>query len=95
MMTVTSLPLRAASTSALTTAESEPERYSVCLIASTSGSRAAWRMKSATGVNAWKGWCSTMSFSRITLNRSVSGVSRCGLPGVNGGYLRSGRSIRS
>ena len=38
MMTVTSLPARAASTSASTTGDCGPVRYSVCLIASTSGS---------------------------------------------------------
>ena len=49
MTTVTSLPTREASISALTNTERSPVRYSVCFIASTSGSAAARRTSSMTG----------------------------------------------
>jgi hypothetical protein len=49
--TATCLPFSAASSSALTTGELLPTRYSVCLMASTWGSRAAARRNSTTGSN--------------------------------------------
>ena len=53
--TVTSLPQRAASTSASISTELTPVRYTVCLIETTSGSLAAQRMNSTTGSNDWYG----------------------------------------
>ena len=52
-ITVTSLPRRAAATSASISVELTPVRYTVCLMATTSGSSAALRMNSATGSNDW------------------------------------------
>ena len=47
-MAVTDLPASAAATSASMIADCLPARYSVCLIAITSGSLAAWRKKETT-----------------------------------------------
>ena len=47
--TVISLPRRAASIRMCISSESAPVRYTVCLIATTSGSRAACSMKAMTG----------------------------------------------
>src|ERR1044072_7394498 len=60
--TVTSFPLRAASTRISISSESVPVRYTVCLMAITFGSFAVVRMNSITGRNDWKGWCSRTSF---------------------------------
>jgi hypothetical protein len=53
--TVTSLPARAAATSASAITDASPVRYSVCLMASTSGSLAACCTNSTTGKNDWNG----------------------------------------
>ena len=45
--------------------------------------------------NDWKGWCRRTSPAAIASKMRVGGPTRAGNPGVNGGYLRSGRSTRS
>ena len=78
--------------------ESPEVRYSVCLIASTFGSAAAWARNVWTDVeNESYGWCSRMSPSRMAANTSVglalstSASWRC-VAGTNRGKLRSARS---
>ena len=58
---VTCLPRSAARMSAATTGESVPGRYSVCLMASTSGSSAACSTSARTASNASYGWWTRMS----------------------------------
>jgi hypothetical integral membrane protein (TIGR02206 family) len=59
--TATCLPFWLASRRASTRGELRPTRYSVILIASTSGSSADARRKSITGWKDSKGWCSRIS----------------------------------
>ncbi|MCY1436404.1 hypothetical protein D9M71_525290 [compost metagenome] len=84
------MPLRAASTSASTISELAPERYSVCLIASTLGSLAAWRSRSITGVKDSNGCSSRTSSLASTPNRFSFFCSSFGMVGVNGGFCSSG-----
>ncbi len=89
---VTSLPLRAAWIRASTICEPSPERYSVCLIASTDGSSAACRTSSSTGLKESNGWCSNTSPAAIVSNMaSEPGRER----GWKEGNFRSGRSASS
>jgi hypothetical protein len=67
---VTFLPLSAASIRAATIGLSLEVRYSVCLIASTLGSRAAWRRNCTTTSKLSNGWWTRMSFSRIAAKQS-------------------------
>ncbi|MOA41771.1 hypothetical protein D3C78_1637680 [compost metagenome] len=84
------MPLRAASTSASTISELAPERYRVCLIASTLGSLAAWRSRSTTGVNDSNGCSRRMSCLLTTLKMFSLFCSSLGITGVNGAYCSSG-----
>ncbi|MNE16892.1 hypothetical protein D3C80_1098520 [compost metagenome] len=86
---VTSLPLRAASTSASTISEFAPERYRVWRTASTCGSLAAWRSRSTTGVNDSNGCSNRMSCLLITLKMFSLFCSSFGICGVNGRYCSS------
>ncbi len=71
-------------------------RYSVCLIASTSGSRAACSRNASTEVaNESYGWWTKTSPSRRTANRSSSPSPATSLgcvTGFHGSSFRSGRS---
>ncbi|MNN27943.1 hypothetical protein D3C81_1414940 [compost metagenome] len=84
------MPLRAASTSASTISELAPERYRVCLIASTLGSLAAWRSRSTTGVKDSNGCSSNTSSLLSTPNRFSFFCSSRGMVGVNVGLCSSG-----
>ena len=64
--TETCLPFSAACASAAMIGEFPLTRYSVCLIASTSGSLLACRIKSTTGTKLWYGWCISTSPFLIT-----------------------------
>ena len=64
--TDTCFPFSAAAARAAMIGEFPLTRYNVCLIASTSGSFAAWRTKFTTGSKLIYGWCKNTSPSRIT-----------------------------
>ena len=88
----TCLPFSAAVRSAASRRGSSPVRYSVCLIASTCGSRLASSRKSRMFVNPSYGWCSSTSPSRSVSKMPLSSSpSRSGTAGANSGKLRSGR----
>ncbi len=78
--------------------ESPDVRYSVCLIASTFGSAAAWARKCWTLVEKESyGWCRRMSRSRSTAKKSVglalsTSASARGVRPAKRGNCRSGRS---
>ena len=74
------------------TASPAPVRYSVCLIASTSGSVAAGARSRRTGANDSYGWCSRTSPRADRLEEVallLEALRRA--PATNGGYFRSGR----
>ena len=86
---MTSLPLRAASTSASTISEFAPERYKVCRIASTFGSLAAWRNISTTGVKDSNGCSNSTSCLLTTLNSFSLLCSIFGMTGASDGNCKS------
>ena len=96
MTTVTSLPARAASTSASTTGESGPVRYSVCLIASTCGSVGRLPQEIDHGREAVERVVQQHVLLADRLE-DMPAVPRAAAAraGMNGGYLRSRRSTRS
>ena len=60
-------------------------------MATTCGSRAAWRMNSITGAKDWNGRCSSTSLLRMVSKRSRPLETGLGSPGVKAAYSRSGR----
>ena len=73
--TDTCFPLSAASARAAIIGELPLTRYSVCFMARTSGSLAAFFIKFTTGSNVSKGWVRSISPLRILVNMSSSFIS--------------------
>jgi hypothetical protein len=87
------LPRSAARISAGTSGESSLVRYTVCLIASTSGSLTASSTSRSTELeNESYGWCRRMSLSRIAAITFGSSDSRASSPGWVSGVHGSSRS---
>ncbi len=74
-----------------TTSAFAPARYSVILIASTSGSSDACRRNDSTGPNESYGWCSRMSDLRTSAKMSALSGASFEKRGTNGGSRRSCR----
>ena len=96
----TALPASAAAMSASTMGLSPEVRYSVCLMASTLGSRAACSRNACTLVeNDSYGWCTSTSWRAIEAKMSGAAFGSTGsrltlVVGTCRGYLSSGRSMR-